>query len=145
PRSTRTRWRCSRRSRAGPRTSSPARPPQGLTEAPGPPGASARLRPRPESLGWSCGRAASGSAAEGAGTAEHPAVPAPGRQQDRPRVVLEEPATEVPAGPAAEPGDPHGGPGALAVAQRPDEEHRHLVVGHEGVAGEGLVAAGDGP
>ena len=47
------------------------------------------------------------------------------------RIVLEQPACEVPPGPRRCTRDAHGRAGAPAVPQRADEEHRHAMVGEQ--------------
>src|SRR5436853_344679 len=82
-----------------------------------------RLRVRP----WSC---------------EHSVTPPPRREQDRSRIVLEEPPGEVASSPRRGAGDAHGPSRALAVLQGAAEQRRHAVVGEELAAGGQLVLGG---
>src|SRR5688500_10035161 len=74
-----------------------------------------------------------------AGAGEHAAAPPARGGEDRPRVVLEQPAGEVFAGPGGGPGEPHREPIALAVAQRAREHARHAMVRDERRARRPLV------
>src|SRR5947209_3233398 len=81
---------------------------------------------------------------EGARTAEGAAPPAGRGQDEGPRIVLEEPAGEVPPGPGVEPGGPDGRPGPGPGPQDHAEGSGEPDVGGEVVVHRGPVAPADG-
>ncbi len=71
-------------------------------------------------------------------------MPAPRRQDDRARLVLEQPPGEVPPGPLGRGGDPDRAPGAVRVLEDLAECDRHPVVGDQMVR-DGLAVGGGDP